>query len=169
QSFSEPFGLVKRINQQVKTICTRLSITSLVETGNIVEGRLFATTPSTIIEIEAGKQGSDKAAENAYRILREFLTATNAIPGETISRTLPIYRLEYELPKPSGKNYTTSVTNFEKVSPGDIYASADGTEYVADDEFYPILVSPYGYENKFGYAGSHQGEIEPEQNTRLSN
>ena len=37
---------------------------------------------------------------------------------------------------------------------------AEVEEYVAEEPFYPILMSPYGYEDVFGYAGELAGRLD---------
>jgi hypothetical protein len=46
------------------------------------------------------------------------------------------------------------------------FAAADGREVAASDPFYPVLVSPGGYESIFGYAGERVGELEAPRGER---
>jgi hypothetical protein len=57
------------------------------------------------------------------------------------------------LPKPPGTAYEVHVDNFEYVPAGSVYASVDGRDLIADEPFYPILVSANGYSDIFGYRG----------------
>lgn len=159
QSHEEPFGIVNELSDELRRVCPYLSIVALVLVSGD-DGRLFASN-SSLIEVEAGFQGSNTASENAYRIAREFLTATQVLPGWTVGRELPIFRMGDRLPKPSASRYEVFVNNFEEVEVGTVYASADEEEFVADESFSPILMSANGYTDQFGYKGTRVGTLEP--------
>ncbi|SFS80043.1 succinylglutamate desuccinylase/aspartoacylase domain-containing protein [Halostagnicola kamekurae] len=149
QSHSEPFAIVKAVTDTARKLCPQLPVAAMVETGNFSEGRLF--TEIDTIEVECGLQGSETAAENAYSLTRAFLTATGALPGDTVSRELPIYRLVDCIWKDQADTYEVFVDNFTRVEKGDSFAAADGDEQVADEPFYPVLMSANGYRDVFGY------------------
>ena len=111
------------------------------------------------IEVECGLQGSEQAAQNADRLTRAFLTAVDALPGDTVSRDVPIFRLVDRIPKDRADEYEVFVENFERVDPGDPYAAADGTAHVAQEPFYPVLMSSYGYQDVFGYAARKVDDV----------
>ncbi len=157
QSTDEPFGIVNGLDSRMAEIAPYLSITALVDVDQ-PEGRIFALE-ADFIEIEAGRQGSEQAAENAYRIAREFLTATGALPGQPVGRDVPVFRLDERIDKPAAEAYEVFVENFVKVESGETFAAADGEPLVADEPFYPILLSPYGYADQFGFAGKHVGSV----------
>ena len=149
QSHAEPFAIVNELSQTARDICPQLPVTSLVETGPYAEGRLFSEIET--IEVECGLQGSEAAAENADRLTRAFLTAVGALPGDTVRRELPVFELVDKIKKDAADHYEVFVENFERVEAGDPFAAADGTPQVANDPFYPVLMSPYGYRDVFGY------------------
>ena len=157
QSTDEPFGIVNGLEGPMADIAPFLSITALVDVDQ-PEGRIFALE-ADFIEVEAGRQGSDQAAENAYRIAREFLTATGALPGQTVGREVPVFRLDDRIDKPTAEAYEVFVENFSRVESGETFAAADGEPVVADEAFYPILLSPYGYADQFGFAGQRVGSL----------
>jgi hypothetical protein len=158
-SHEEPFGIVNELSDELQRVCPYLSIVALVLVDG-KDGRLFASN-SSLIEVEAGFQGSAIARENAYRIAREFLTATQVLPGQTIGQELPIFRMGDRLPKPPADKYEVYASNFEEVPAGTVYASADGEEFVADEAFSPILLSANGYQHQFGYKGKRVGILKP--------
>lgn len=160
QSTDEPFGMVNGLDSKTAAIAPFLSITALVDVDR-PEGRIFALN-ADFIEVEAGRQGSDQAAENAYRIAREFLTATGALPGQTVGRDVPVFRLDERIEKPPADAYEVFVENFARVESGEAFAAADGEPLVAEKPFYPILLSPYGYSDQFGYTGQHVGSVSAE-------
>jgi len=158
QSHADPFAVSDGRADHVKRIVPRLSIVALVDTEDFGEGRLFATE-ADIIEVEAGLQGSETAAENAYRLVREFLTVEGALPGDTVERELPVFTMGDPIPKPAAEEYEVFVENFTPVEAGETIAAADGDQIVADRDFYPVLVSPYGYANQFGYYGDKLEDV----------
>jgi predicted deacylase len=158
QSHADPFAISAGVGGVVREVVPRLPVAALVDTGASVEGRLFATE-ADILEVEAGLQRSEAAAENAYDVLRAFLTATGALPGDAVSRTVPIYELGEAIPKPPASEYHVYVENFRRVAAGERFAAADGEDFVASEAFWPILMSPYGYADVFGYRGQPAGEL----------
>ncbi|WP_299262299.1 succinylglutamate desuccinylase/aspartoacylase domain-containing protein [Halorientalis sp.] len=161
QSYGGLFALVDEVREYERRICPQLSADAVVETCDFKEGRLFEVT-RRLLEVECGFQGSDTAAENAVQVTREFLAATGALPGEETPdrEELPVYRLTHSVPKQSAKAYDVFASNFQRVQSGQAYATADNREYVAESDFYPVLMSPYGYEDVFGYAADRVGTLE---------
>jgi succinylglutamate desuccinylase len=161
QSYGGKFALVDRIGEYERRICPHLSVDSIVETCNFTEGRMFEVT-KRLVEVECGFQGTDAAAENAVQLTREFLTAVGALPDGELPRQqeLPVYRLTEPVPKAAAQAYEVFASNFSRVTSGEVYATADDEEYVADEPFFPVLMSPYGYEDVFGYAAEQVGTLE---------
>jgi len=158
QSHADPFAVSDGRAEHVQRIVPRLSVVALVDTQDFGEGRIFATD-ADIVEVEAGLQGSETAAENAYTLAREFLTAEGALPGDTVERELPVFTMGDPIPKPAAEEYEVFAENFEFVESGDPIAAADGEVIRADRDFYPVLLSPYGYANQFGYHGQKQQSL----------
>ncbi|MFB6133824.1 MAG: succinylglutamate desuccinylase/aspartoacylase family protein [Halanaeroarchaeum sp.] len=160
QSYPYPFAIASGVDDTVRSIAPRLSVRALVDAGEKDSGRVFETN-ADIIEVEAGLQKSDAAAENAYRIAREFLSATGVLPGETAPRELPIYRMGEPIEKPSASAYEVFAENFRRVEDQEPFAASDGRDVIADGAFYPILLSAYGYRDIFGYRGEKVGTLSP--------
>jgi len=155
QSHPEPFALVDELDGQARSVCPYLSVEALVETAGYSGGRLISYPD--VIELESGLQGSDAAAGNAERLAREFLVSVGVLSGGTeppSHHPISVFRLDQQIPKPEAERYEAFVENFERVAEGERFAAADGKPLVAEYPFYPILLSAYGYENVFGYAGS---------------
>ncbi|WP_207588758.1 succinylglutamate desuccinylase/aspartoacylase domain-containing protein [Halomontanus rarus] len=163
QSHAEPFAIVKGLDELAREICPQLPVSSIVETGNFADGRMFSQVET--IEVECGLQGSETAAENADRLTRAFLTAVDALPGDTVRKELPVYQLVDCIPKSTADTYEVFVDNFTRVDAGDAFAAADGDRQVADEPFYPVLMSSYGYTDVFGYAAE---KLEDESVTTIS-
>ncbi|GAB3673846.1 M14 family metallopeptidase [Halopiger thermotolerans] len=150
QSHAEPFAIVNGVGETAEEIVPQLPVAAMVETSNFAEGRLFSAIET--IEVECGLQGSETAAQNADRLMRAFLTAVDALPGDTMRRDLPVFRLTDVIRKQEADTYEVFVDNFTEVEAGESFAAADGDEQVADESFYPVLMSSNGYRNVFGYA-----------------
>ena len=158
QSYDEPFAVSDGRATHIQRVVPHLSVAALVDTNGFGEGRLFATN-ADIVEVEAGLQGSETAAENAYRLSREFLTVMDALPGETTARELPVFRMGDPIPKPPAAEYEVFAENFTRVEAGEAFAAADGEPIRASEPFWPILLSPNGYENQFGYHGEPMDDV----------
>jgi len=161
QSFGEPFAVVDSVDPVSRDVAPKLPIVALIETDERTEGRLVEYP--NVIEIEAGYQGSEAAAENALEVTRAFLAATGAIDAAEAAGPaveVPVFRLSDPIPKPPAERYEVFAANFERVREGEAFAAADGQELTAEEPFYPVLLSPYGYENQFGYAARKAGDVE---------
>ncbi|MFB6183527.1 MAG: succinylglutamate desuccinylase/aspartoacylase family protein [Haloarculaceae archaeon] len=161
QSYDGAFALASTVGAFEREICPTLSVDAVVEVTGFTEGRIFASAPRTV-EVECGYQGSQTAAENAVTLTKEFLAATDVLPrAETTdcAADLPVFRLRERVPKAEADGYDVYVENFQRVDPGQPYASTGGTDHVAETTFYPVLMSAYGYENLFGYAADKVGEL----------
>lgn len=163
QSYAEPFALVDILDGQAESTCPYLSIDSIVETATYSDGRLIAYPD--VIEVECGLQRSDAAVENAKTLVREFLIASGALTNSEEPpqyRPLPVFRLDKQIPKRKANRYEVFVENFERVAEGERFAAIDGEPLVAESPFYPVLLSAYGYQTVFGYAGALVGRLDGE-------
>ena len=158
QSYTEPFAVIGGDTTHARTLCPYLTLDAVVDTSAFIEGRLI--DHADVLEVECGYQGSPHATENAITIVEEFLAAVGALPGgEPTTRELPIYRLQHLIPKRPASGYEVFVSNFERVAAGEAYAAAGDERLVAEKPFYPVLMSPYGYEDDFGYAAELAGKL----------
>jgi succinylglutamate desuccinylase len=163
QSYAAPFALVESTSGYARSVCPYLSVEALVETAGYSGGRLIDYPD--VVELECGLQRTQTAAANAERLAREFLVATGVLAGDDEGHRrhpLPVFRLEKHISKPEADVYEVFVENFERVAEGDRFAAADGEPLTADRPFYPILLSAYGYESVFGYAGDLIGRLDGE-------
>lgn len=162
QSYREMFAIVRELDDVTRAVVPRLSVNAVVDVGPHDEGRLFEVVDRSI-EIECGYQGSAEATENAIQVTKEFLGALDILPGEKrrAQRSLPLYRLSHPVPKRRASTYEVYASNFEEVKQGEPFAAVDNEQVIADEGFYPVLMSPYGYENLFGYAADRIGTVRP--------
>jgi len=172
RSYADPFALVSELDESALTVCSRLPVDAVVHTGRFTDGRLLGQ-PRTI-EVECGRQGSPGAAANAYRVVRAFLAATGALDApepdgsdDGPAGPLPVFRLRKPLSKPPADRYEVYAANFTEVAAGDAFAGADGVELLADEAFYPVLLSAHGYETLFGYAAERLGDLDRDGDGRI--
>jgi predicted deacylase len=159
QSHSTPFAIVTEVTPEMRRICARLPIEALIDAGEFVEGRLLTAVPT--IEVECGLQGSTAAGAQASWVVEAFLGATGALKAAPPAREVPIYRLEQRIPKAEAQSYAVEVENLTRVPAGEAYARVGDSTVVAEDSFYPVLLSAEGYEDIFGYQASYAGKITP--------
>ncbi|TQQ83460.1 succinylglutamate desuccinylase [Halonotius terrestris] len=165
QSYPDPIGAVKSVDSVAREICPQLPVSIIVETDANTDGRLIQYPH--VIEVECGLQGTDEAAENGYELVRAFLAATGVLPlGDRTLRlpvpdpgSVPVFQLKRPIPKPEGTEYEVFVNNFELVTAGTAFAAVDGEAVYAEEDFYPVLLSPYGYANIFGYISEQNGTV----------
>lgn len=160
QSYDDVFTIVDAPGAFEREVAPRLQVDAIVDASVFNRGRLFSSVPKTI-EVECGYQGSDEAAANGVRAAREFLGAVGALPDMRGPRRpdLPVFRLTDRVPKTPGQKYEVYATNFEHVPAGETFAAIDEEEIVAEEGFYPVLMSPYGYEDVFGYVAERIGTV----------
>lgn len=160
QSYERLFALVDDIGEFESHLCPRLSVDAVVETHEKNEGRIFTSVPRAI-EVECGYQGSDDAAENALTVTREFLAATGVLADREAKEPaeVPVFRLGDPIPKARADAYEVFARNFQEVAAGEAFAAIDGESVVADERFHPVLLSPEGYRDIFGYTATLDGTL----------
>jgi len=155
----EEEGVIDGYTPRVDYDALGYDVTAIVQLK--VQGNALPEVTDRLVEVECGFQSTDAAAENAVEVTREFLAAVGALEGETADQQeLPVYRLTEPVPKAAAQAYEVYAANFSQVATGEVYALADDEQYVADEPFYPVLMSPYGYEDVFGYAAEQVGTLE---------
>jgi hypothetical protein len=166
QSYAEPFAVIDSMDEVTRAVAPHLPVDAVIQTDAFTEGRLIEH-PHTL-EVEAGLQGSEGAADNAYWLARAFLAATGAITAPGADDVLDaggredvsVFRLRERIPKPDAEAYEVFARNFERVESGERFAAADGEPLLADEPFYPVLLSPNGYRDQFGYVADRVGTLE---------
>ncbi|WP_336365353.1 M14 family metallopeptidase [Halalkalicoccus salilacus] len=150
-SHPRPFALIHRSQPREFDLAARLPVSQVVDHWGVNEETI--TTCGLTVEIEVGAQGSDEAAASAEHQTRAFLKRVDALPGELPDADPDFFHMREPVPKPSDASYELYVQNFERVPAGTVYANVDGQDLVADESFYPILMSECGYSDIFGYKG----------------
>lgn len=99
------------------------------------------------IIVETGPQGTEKASKDAYSVMRNFLVCQGVLEGRCTESHPDFYRY-FETVE---GDWTFEAENFRLVEKGEVYATRDGEELVAEEDFYPALMSTNGYNGKLGY------------------
>jgi succinylglutamate desuccinylase len=154
-STREPFALVHRSDLREYDVASRLPVEQIVDHSGVNEGTITAC--GTVVELEVGPQGSADAAVSAEHQARSFLQRMDALPGAPPETSPEYYYMTEQVDKPPGSVYELHVRNFERVAPGTVYATIDGDPLVADEPFYPVLMSRCGYADIFGYKAQRLG------------
>lgn len=98
--------------------------------------------------LEVGPQGSDKAAEQAFEVLMNFLSYHGIVDGEVPEKEVEFYRI---FEKVEGGDYVFTGENFSIVERGEKYAERSGEDVLAEESFYPVLMSTNGYDDMLGF------------------
>lgn len=93
-------------------------------------------------------EGSENPTQDAYDLLINFLAAEGLIDAE-FERSNPEFFKVYS--KEEGSGYEFLASNFQKVEEGEVYAEESGSQKVAEQGFYPVLMSTDGYDDMIGF------------------
>ena len=153
-SYDRPFGSNANPNERKRGLFTSLSLLdNVVDFTPVTRGNRCVDLPQ-FVDLEAGEQWSDQAAENAYNCMMDFLKFTGVLDDEVKRTETTEYRVFDFYRKEEEHNYHFLAENFELVEEGEIYASQNGENVIAEQDFYPVLFSDEGHENLFGYHAS---------------
>lgn len=145
------FALVHRSQPREYEVAAELPVEHVVDHSGVNEGTI--TSCGLVVELEVGPQSTDDAAADAVRQARWFLQRVDALPGDPPATSQEFFQMTKRVPKPPGESFELFVENFERVAAGTVYARVGERELVAEEPFYPILMSECGYEEIFGYEG----------------
>lgn len=152
-SYDRPFGAVANIDSRKRdTFAAMRHVEHVMDTTPVSNGRRCVDLP-WFVDVEAGEQGTEDAAEYAYEVMIDFLTFTDVLPGESSSTPTSVYRVFDLIWKEDDAEYHFLRENFELIEEGEVYATRNGEELVAERDFWPILMSDHGHEDLFGYRG----------------
>lgn len=101
------------------------------------------------VVVECGYKDDQKAADHAYHMMKNFLAAQGVIDLEPETGAEPEVYEVYGTGDGSGFRFVAE--NFQKVEKGEIYARKQGEEKVAEEDFYPVLMSTDGYKDMIGF------------------
>ena len=149
ENFEEAFGLVNGVDPDlVRAPGTDKAVDVAPLEEDSIERYLDA------VSVEAGEKGTEQAKENAYRILRNFLSYFDALNGEKPGVRPELFEMYEAVPG----NYRFLAENFTLVEEDEIYAENEEEELRADEAFYPVLMSSDGYDEILGFKGRRPEE-----------
>lgn len=152
-SYDRPFGALSNPDpRKYATFRAMRHVDNVIDTTSVSNGRRCVDLP-WFVDVEAGQQGTDEAAEYAYECILDFLRFTGVIQGELAETQTNFYEVFDIVFKEDDARYEFLRENFERVEEGEIYARRDGEAMVAEFDFWPILMSDHGHEDLFGYRG----------------
>lgn len=153
KSHEGPFCTLSNIDKQKLDFCRKAGAENIIyfpqEAGNWSE---FENG----ILLETGIQGTEKAANGAYKALANFLAAEGVI-DEDHTLSDPEFLVYQETVE---GNWKFKGENFQKVKEGEIYAEKGDRVLKAEEEFYPVLMSTNGYDGQLGFKAKR---FDPEQ------
>ncbi len=158
-SFDEPFGTLANLTPEKARVMRALPLSRAADFSGVVEGR--SVNLPGFVNVEAGPQGSDRAAEDAYECLLAYLAAFDALPGGPEPTPTTYYRVTDVVEKEPGREYRVERENFERVPEGAVYARSLDGEHVlrAGTDLWPVLMSPDGHETLLGYTATEARPI----------
>ncbi|WP_232686269.1 succinylglutamate desuccinylase/aspartoacylase domain-containing protein [Halobacterium zhouii] len=156
-SSTNPIAFVSGKHPDAQAVAARLPVEHVVNHDPVVDGAF--TSCKRVVSVEVGRQLTDAATTNATKLVRSFLRMTDALPDEPTTGSPDFHTLTGSVEKPAdAEDPQLLVDNFREVSEGTTYATTSDAEFVADDSFYPILMSETGYDHIFGYRGRRAGD-----------
>lgn len=144
RSYPDPFAVIKSREDEIIDLVSESNVDYAVHfpsrSGNIQE---FVTG----LTVETGLQGTEEATENAVEAIKNFLAAQGALDLDFSTSDPDLF----EYFETVEGNWTFEAENFQKVEEGEVYATRGDEELVAEQDFYPVLMSTHGYEGQLGY------------------
>lgn len=127
--------------------------------SGVVDGR--SVNLPEFVNVEAGYQGSDTAAENAYECLLAFLRVMDVLPGEVSSTPTTHYPVQDTIHKTTDQTYRVHVNNFERVAAGAVFATTNaGEALVANQVFWPVPMSATGHDLLLGCRSTRLSKLD---------
>lgn len=157
-SFDEPFGTLADPTPLKTKLMQALPLDHAADFSGVVEGR--SVNLAQFVNVEAGYQGSDAAAENAYDCLLAFLRVMDVLPATPTLTPTTHYLVQGAITKTADRMYRVHANNFEHVTEGEVFATTSaGDQLVADNDFWPVLMSADGHDTLLGYRSTRLGDL----------
>ncbi|MBY6293828.1 succinylglutamate desuccinylase [Nanohaloarchaea archaeon H01] len=138
-----PFGIIVGDSGEEIDLAKSAGIQQLVDMSYV--GGMSPEICSVTVELS---RTSGNPAEDAYDLLVNFLAAEGLIDAE-FERSNPEFFKVYS--KEEGSGYEFLASNFQKVEEGEVYAEKDNGQKIAEQGFYPVLMSTDGYDDMIGF------------------
>jgi succinylglutamate desuccinylase len=152
-STDDAFCVVAGIDETTARFCRATGLERIVDIG-YESGGLIQHVPG--ISIECGRRGSQEAIENGRQILQNVIAAITSGNGPPVTDP-EVYHITGEIERKSAMRFLGK--DFQRVEQGEVFATADGDNVVAEEAFYPVLTSSEGYEDRLGYTAERAGTL----------
>lgn len=106
------------------------------------------------IVVETGLQKSDQAVQNAVDVIENFLAYFSIIDADFQASNPELFIHEEEIEG----DWEFLKENFQEVGEGEVFAQMGDQKLVAEESFYPVLMSTNGYEGILGHKASKLDE-----------
>ncbi|MFB6100920.1 MAG: succinylglutamate desuccinylase/aspartoacylase family protein [Candidatus Nanohalobium sp.] len=146
KSYADPFAAQSVLDEGKMELISKTGVR--VVSHHAAEDIGCLSEYSNTVAVECGFQGSESAAENAFRVLKNFLAAHGVIDDDFREAEPEIFRVYDTVEKPE---FEFTAVNFQKVEEGDVYARDRDRVLRAEEDFYPVLMSSDGYEEILGH------------------
>lgn len=146
KSYSGPFAAMSELNERKIDLVKKTGVRIASYHAN--EEIYCLAEYSNTVSVECGFQGSESAAENAFRIMKNFLAAEGVIDLDYRISDPDVFKVYETIERP---DFEFTAVNFQKVEEGEIYARNGNKELTADESFYPVLMSTDGYKTILGH------------------
>lgn len=155
EDFEEMFALLNGVNED---LIKATGVNKAVNVRPLDEGSVEKYLDA--VSVETGEKSSEKAVENSYQVILDFLSYFEAVDLEKPDVRPELFEM-YE--KVSG-NYEFLAENFSLVEEGEKFGQNQDEELIAQEAFYPILMSSEGYEDILGFKGRRpENELKDER------
>lgn len=149
-----PYAIVTGGDEESLQLARSTGLDRVVDMSHLDGG---VTRDVTGVAVECGYYDDEDAATVAHRLLLHFLAAEGVIDRDH-TRSIPtLYQVIGEA---EGQGYTFVAENFRRVERGEVYAKKNGTVRHAEEDFYPVLMSTHGYNDRIGFKAKRIGPIE---------
>ncbi|WP_227374916.1 succinylglutamate desuccinylase/aspartoacylase domain-containing protein [Haladaptatus halobius] len=153
RSHPDPFALVSRLNDRTKRLVRATDVGRVVDISYVAGGLVDHVDG---VAVECGLRGTERAARNAERVLRNALGSMGALDALSEEGTPELYRVFDAV---MGRDYEFVGENFVRVEEGAVFARTVGEELRADRPFYPVLMSTDGYDEMVGFRAERVGKL----------
>lgn len=141
-----PFGIISGLNEENMSVVRQTLMDNVIEIS-FVEGGLIGSFEAAAV-VEAGLHNQPETAEKAFEVMLNFLAVNQVIDQEFTLSDPDVFQV-YDRAEGSGFEFTAE--NFAKVKKGEVFASKDREEKIAEESFYPVLMSTDGYDDMIGF------------------
>lgn len=152
-STAEPFALHQRLTPATRRLLVRSGLDRAVDI-RLEHGGLTAQVDG--IAVECGLKGTEAAVDNAERVIRNVLATAGVLDDDGVAADPTVFEV---VDRVDGSGYEFLGENFVAVPAGTPFARRGDDELVADDPFYPVLMSTDGYEDSVGFRARRLGPL----------